>query len=150
VLGVDLAGDEVAVAAWDRRLRVYGTGVWTHRLDSEPNDVAFVAGGGALVAVTMDGALVRVAPEGGEAAWDRIEAHDGPAWTLAVAPDGGWIATAGADGRVRVWDAATGARRDEIVRHEGDVYGLAISPDGTRLASAGRDRTVRIHARAAP
>ena len=63
---------------------------------------------------------------------------------LAAAPDGGWIASGGADGSVRIWDLATGQQRVAFEGHRGWVAGLAVAPDGTWLATGGADGSVRI------
>jgi WD40 repeat protein len=64
--------------------------------------------------------------------------------TMAIAPDGGWLATAGSDGTVRIWDPATGTCRHTLTGHTDRVETMAIAPDGRRLATAGYDGTLRI------
>ena len=64
--------------------------------------------------------------------------------TVAIAPDGDWLASASEDGTVRIWDPATGQQRTVLQGHDGAVMAVAIAPDGRWLASVGRDATVRI------
>lgn len=65
--------------------------------------------------------------------------------TLVFSPDGRWLYSAGADGKLRRWRTqplqADGAPVDG---HDGPVYGLALSADGRQLASAGRDGKVNL------
>ncbi len=63
---------------------------------------------------------------------------------VVVAPDGSWLASAGADGTVRIWDGATGQERATLTGHTGEVWAVAVAPDGSWLATAGADGTVRI------
>ena len=62
----------------------------------------------------------------------------------AIAPDGSWLASAGADRSVRIWDPATGQQRGVITGHTGVVTAVAVAPDGSWLATGSHDRSVRI------
>jgi WD40 repeat protein len=63
---------------------------------------------------------------------------------VAVASDGSWLASGGADGTVRTWDAATGRERAILAGHTSEVTAVAVAPDGNWLASGSRDNTIRI------
>ncbi|WP_443070580.1 WD40 repeat domain-containing protein [Streptomyces sp. NHF165] len=68
----------------------------------------------------------------------------GPRCTLAVAPDGSWLATADGRGSVQLWDVASGAMTGVLDGHDGAVHALAAAPSGAWLASAGADGTLRV------
>jgi WD40 repeat protein len=70
--------------------------------------------------------------------------HDGYIWSLAFAPDGRRVATAGEDRTVQVWDAGTGQRLREFREHTQAPRCVRFSPDGQRIASSGLDATIRI------
>lgn len=54
--------------------------------------------------------------------------------TVAFAPDGSWLLTAGIDGRLRVWDVASGALRTELQDSPGLLrqarFPVAVGPAG--------------------
>jgi WD40 repeat protein len=62
---------------------------------------------------------------------------------VAIAPDGTWLASGGADRSVRIWDPVTG-QGTVLAGHADVVTAVAIAPDSTWLASAGFDGSVRI------
>jgi WD40 repeat protein/tRNA A-37 threonylcarbamoyl transferase component Bud32 len=65
--------------------------------------------------------------------------------SLAVRPDGKWIAAACGDGTVKVWDLKTGKVVRTLRGHTARVFSVAFRPpDGRYLASMSADRTLRV------
>ena len=63
-----------------------------------------------------------------------IDAHTGWVRSLAVSPDGKWIASGGNDHRVKVWNAADGKLVHELVGHNSHVYCVFFHPSGALLS----------------
>jgi WD40 repeat protein len=71
-----------------------------------------------------------------------LTGHTAAVNSVAISPDGTWLASASADQTVRVWN-----RTDEqivLTGHTAAANSVAISPDGRWLAGAGADRTLRV------
>lgn len=73
-----------------------------------------------------------------------LTGHRGPVQAVAIASDGTWLGSGGADGTVRIWDAASGKLQATWQGHHSAVDTLAVAPNGRLLASGGNDKTVRI------
>jgi WD40 repeat protein len=69
----------------------------------------------------------------------RIVGH-----TVALSPDGKWLAAGTLDGEIRVWDMKTGKLLGDVPGHSETITALAFSADGSRLASGSEDTTVLI------
>src|SRR5262245_4312877 len=135
-------GSRLGVAELDGTVTVVntGTGDATHRLRVERNATAirFSAKEDALVVGTNHSVQVFDLRTG-----TRARRFGPGATALAMAPDGGLLATADYDGVVRLWDWRTGT----VVRHfpaDKGTRALAFSPDGTTLATGGARQAVRL------
>jgi WD40 repeat protein/GTPase SAR1 family protein/DNA-directed RNA polymerase subunit RPC12/RpoP len=77
-----------------------------------------------------------------EALERKLVGHYGLVWSIAVSPDGTWVASGSRDHMVKVWDLETGSCRAKLNGHEDDVYSIAITPDGKRILSASGDESI--------
>jgi WD40 repeat protein len=64
--------------------------------------------------------------------------------SLAISPDGTYLAAGTANGEVRLWRVADRTPLLAVQAHASMVFGLAISPDGHLLASGGADGRIRV------
>jgi WD40 repeat protein len=71
-------------------------------------------------------------------------AHNGEIYDMAFAPQGGYLATAGADRTIRVWDVERESEALVLRGHSQAVRGVASSPTGKRLVSASQDGTAKV------
>ncbi|MFD7282719.1 NB-ARC domain-containing protein [Streptomyces sp. NPDC059862] len=91
-------------------------------------------------------------PDGPNAALQRMLTRHPPGVSggtrsVAIAPDGTWLATTGSGDGGRIWDRASGTCIATVPGHTG--WGpVAIAPDGTWLAIGSHDGKVRIWDRA--
>ncbi|MGI8977634.1 MAG: WD40 repeat domain-containing protein [Pirellulaceae bacterium] len=93
------------------------------------------------VAATQSGTLHFFALADG-AVTAQIGAHPGPVSGVAYKPQGGQLATTGADGKVRLWEIP--APQKLLSDHTAKITAVALSPNGLLLATAAADKSVRI------
>jgi WD40 repeat protein/serine/threonine protein kinase len=70
--------------------------------------------------------------------------HDFGVGSLAFSPDGGKVATCGADNCVRFRDVSTGQPVGPVLEHPAMVRSAAFSPDGTALVTGSADDVARV------
>ena len=63
--------------------------------------------------------------------------------SVAISPDGTWLASGSEDKTVKIWDIKTGNCRATLEGHTDEVTSLAITPDGETLFSGSFDHTIR-------
>ena len=67
--------------------------------------------------------------------------------TVAISPDGRYVAAGSLDKSVRVWDVQTGMlveRLDGMDGHRDSVYSVAFAPSGRELVSGSLDKTIKM------
>jgi WD40 repeat protein/tetratricopeptide (TPR) repeat protein/tRNA A-37 threonylcarbamoyl transferase component Bud32 len=107
--------------------------------------LAFSPAGDQLAAGTSTGAFVQDMKDGKASPGQflgRYTGTDYPVFTLAYAPDGRTLATAGVEPVIRLW----GSNKEELfsLRGQGpDVKTLAFSPDGRTLAAVGDSQQIK-------
>src|SRR4051794_38845517 len=69
--------------------------------------------------------------------------HAAAVYSLAFAPSGGTLASAGKDGTARLWDLC-GGPPVVLAGHTDEVLSVAFHPEGTQVATGGKDRTARL------
>ncbi|KAG8778509.1 hypothetical protein FRC12_024945 [Ceratobasidium sp. 428] len=66
-------------------------------------------------------------------------------FSVAVSPDGRWVASGSYDHTACIWDSHTGqVVVGPLVGHTDSVNSVAFSPDNTRVVSGSKDETIRI------
>ena len=73
----------------------------------------------------------------------ELAGSTGPVYSLAWAPDGSRLASAGY-GQVNLWDGESYTLLSTLQGHSSYVWSVAWSADGTRLASGGQDGSVQV------
>jgi WD40 repeat protein len=74
----------------------------------------------------------------------QLAGHSETVHTLAFAPDGRTLFSAGKDHTVRIWDVMAGSERAKIEGHAGAVLSLAVHPSGKLLASGAADKHFKL------
>ena len=101
--------------------------------------MAFSADGRRIVSATGGGGAtdntVRVWDVKAGSQLAVFRGHGGWVDSVAISPDGRWIASGSSDKTVRLWDAENKVDSTTLLGHEGVVTSVAFSPDGCRIAS---------------
>lgn len=63
--------------------------------------------------------------------------------SVAISPDGRFVAAGSLDTFVRIWDVQTGNLVERLAGHKDSVYSVAFTPDGKGLVSGSLDQTLK-------
>ncbi|KZO95357.1 transcriptional repressor rco-1 [Calocera viscosa TUFC12733] len=69
--------------------------------------------------------------------------QDAGVTSVAVSPDGRFVACGSLDCVVRIWDVQSGQMIERLRGHRDSVYSVAFSPDGKALVSGSLDKTLK-------
>jgi len=63
--------------------------------------------------------------------------------SVAISPNGQYVAAGSFDAVVRIWDVSTGQLVERLHGHWDGVWSVAFTPDGKGLVSGSSDRTLK-------
>ena len=122
------ASEDRTVNIWDRNGRLIHSLVHASAVDR----LIFTSNGQYLVTQSRD-RTVSVWTSQGELKHDNIS-YGSDIWSLALSPDGQWVAIGGKTGEVQIRRIEDG-QPVQTLSHGGALAGIQFSPDGARLAS---------------
>lgn len=140
---IAMAYDKVRVRLFDieaeRETQSFQTledsdGDWAVSLDFSPDQSRLAVG-------TLNGRLVMRDIQANREA-KRAGEHVGPIFSLAFAPDGQRVVTAGYDKQVIVWDLKTD-QHQSLTAHQGQLLAVAFSRNG-QFATIDNNRTIHV------
>lgn len=73
--------------------------------------------------------------------------------TVAISPDGHFVAAGSLDRSVRVWDTTNGLMSERLENpdgHKDSVYSVSFAPNGRDLVSGSLDKTIKMWELAGP
>ena len=131
-------------------LQVWSAKTW--QLEVAPGECAMRPGDNNLVAFNRDNSLIALAHANapGVALWSlaaKATVAQLPmigAASLAISPNGRWLAAGSIFGQIKVWDLASQALAAELPPRTPYVMSLAFSPDSQVLAAGAADQQIHL------
>lgn len=105
-----------------------------------------------VLRVLPNGSIVSGGADGVVKTWSLTDARETQSLTvsrnavtsIAVSPDGSFLAVGSSDGQISVWNRLTGKRLVEMQAHGSSVQALQITADGVMVISGSADKTIRM------
>lgn len=149
ITSIDISpnGNFLASSAQDYTVRIWriSDGRLYEMIDegmAQVNSVKFTPDSRAIAWCEIDG-TVRLRSINGN--WlQTLKGSSIAAISLALSPDGKWLAVGYVDGTVHIWQTADGQKIGTLESHTVRVTSVAFSPNGNWLASASQDGTIRL------
>lgn len=69
--------------------------------------------------------------------------NDAGVTSVAISPEGRYVAAGSLDTVVRIWDVSSGVLVERLRGHRDSVYSVAFTPDGKGLVSGSLDKTLK-------
>lgn len=152
VVALDAAGPTLASCSKDGTVKVWDLAsrecIRTLEVGGQVRCGAFTDHGASFVSGGEDGILRRWALASG-ACVAQVRAHQGAIWSLAVAPGGDILATAGNDGAVRLWSLPGVAPLPGTLRPPRPYEGMNVS-GATGLTASQREGLLALGAVSLP
>ncbi|MCK0149728.1 c-type cytochrome [Marivita sp. S6314] len=142
VMGIAVSdSDQIATVSFDNAVGLWSNGspLWLDGHEAAVNAVVF-GPDGAIYSAGDDFVIRTWSPDGEAVA--TLTGHKGKIVSLALSPDGAWLASASWDGTVGLWPTQGGAPT-MLAGHSGPVNDIAFTQDGQQLYSASSDGTIR-------
>jgi WD40 repeat protein len=137
-------------ARWDREAKL----IRIQKLSGESEDfattgnvyveqMAFTPDGQTLVVCNQNNGQIELFDVVTRKSIGQMQSHNGRGFSLAISPDGHWLASGSADQTIRIWNLASQREERHLHGHRGAVKALAFSPNSQSLVSGGHDGTLR-------
>ncbi|QQR46491.1 WD40 repeat domain-containing protein [Myxococcus xanthus] len=145
-LAFDATGQRLASGAADHTVRIWdvarGTVIRVLEAGDRVRVVTFLASGELLTA-GMRQPIRLWSPDDGRVL-TSMDSRTVGVLSLAVAPQGAFVASGGMGGEMKVWRLPDGALMGEVPGLQGFISAVAFSSDGAWLAAAASDRTFHL------
>ena len=146
-IGIDSAGDRLAVAAGRNGLQIYDlkSGTLVRELEeysSFPKCPAFSPDGKWLAVIRgLSVALFNL--DSGEVTWTVKTPSPAPCFCMSFSPDGKWLAASGVTAGIQIIDCSTGQMHCEFPTNQ-TLHRIVFSPTQPLLYSGSTDGLIRI------